>query len=129
MGPGPPPTLEVQVLGPAGSLSGDLGVDLHRVQVVGVPGDDDIVPVVVVQGLVGVALDQVGPVPKVGHVVKVPGGDTHKMAGTGERGAGDTGLGNYGEEHVGDTTATSDVQKFMFKWMTYFRGLPVIIKL
>jgi hypothetical protein len=76
VGPGPPPTLEVQVLGPAGSLSGDLGVDLHRVQVVGVPGDDDIVPVVVVQGLVGVALDQVGPVPKVGHVVKVPGG-TH----------------------------------------------------
>lgn len=42
-------------------------------EVVGVPGDDDVVPVVVVQGLVGVSLDQVGSVPQVRHIVQVPG--------------------------------------------------------
>jgi len=69
----PAPTLQVQVLGAGGGLRGDLGVDLDSVQVVGVPGDDDVVPVVVVQRLVGVALDEVGPVSQVRHVVQVPG--------------------------------------------------------
>lgn len=50
-------TLQVQVLGSCGGLRGDLGVDLDRVQVVCVPGDDDVVPVVIVEGLVGVAFD------------------------------------------------------------------------
>lgn len=39
-------------------------------EVVGVPGDYYIVPVVVVQGLVGVALDQVGSVSQVRHIVE-----------------------------------------------------------
>lgn len=47
-----PRTLQVQVLGSRGRLRGDLGVYLDSVEVVGVPGDDDIVPVVVVQRLV-----------------------------------------------------------------------------
>ena len=42
-------------------------------EVVGVPGDDDIVPVVVIQGLVGVAFDQVGSIPQVRYVMQVPG--------------------------------------------------------
>lgn len=40
-------------------------------EVVGVSGDDHVVPVVVVERLVGVAFDQVGPIPQVGHVVQV----------------------------------------------------------
>lgn len=66
-------TLQVQVFGSCGGLRGDLGVDLDRVQVVSVAGDDDVMPVVVVEGLVGVAFDQVGPVSQVGHVVQVAG--------------------------------------------------------
>lgn len=42
-------------------------------EVVGVPGDYDIVPVVVVQRLVGVAFDQVGSIPQVRHIVQVTG--------------------------------------------------------
>lgn len=40
-------------------------------EVVGVPGDYDIVPVVVVQGLVGVAFDQMGSIPQVRNIVQV----------------------------------------------------------
>lgn len=64
-------TLQVEVLGAHGGLSGDFGVDLDGVEVVGIPGDVHVVPVVVVQGAVGVALDQVGPVAQVRDVVKV----------------------------------------------------------
>lgn len=42
-------------------------------QVVSVPGDNDVVPVVVVERLVGVAFDEVGAVAQVGHVVQVAG--------------------------------------------------------
>lgn len=66
-------TLQVQVLGSCGGLRGDLGVDLDRVQVVSVPGDDDVVPVVVVEWLVGVAFDEVGAISQVGHIVQVAG--------------------------------------------------------
>lgn len=45
-------TLQVQVFGSCGRLCCDLGVNLDSVEVVGVPGNYDIVPVVVVQGLV-----------------------------------------------------------------------------
>lgn len=70
----PPPaafTFQVQVLGAHGGLRGDLGVDLDRVQVVGVAGDVHVVPVVVVERAVGVALDQVSAVAQVGDVVQV----------------------------------------------------------
>lgn len=66
-------TLQVQVFGSCGRLRGDLGIDLDGVEVVGVPGDYNVVPVVVVQGLVGVAFDQVGSVSQVGHIVHVTG--------------------------------------------------------
>lgn len=66
-----PRTLQVQVFGSGRCLRGDLGVDLDGVEVVGVSGDDHVVPVVVVERLVGVAFDQVGTVPQVGHVVQV----------------------------------------------------------
>lgn len=68
-----PRTLQVQVFGPGRRLRGDLGVDLDGVEVVGVSGDDHVVPVVVIQRLVGVAFDQVGSVPQVGHVVQITG--------------------------------------------------------
>lgn len=66
-----PRTLKVQVLGSCGRLRGDLGINLDSVEVVGVPGDYDTVPVVVVQGLVGVAFDQMGSIPQVRHIVQV----------------------------------------------------------
>lgn len=66
-------TLQVQVFGSCGCLCGDLGINLDGVEVVSVPGDDDIVPVVVVQGLVGVAFDQVGSISQIGHVVQIAG--------------------------------------------------------
>lgn len=67
-------TLQVQVLGSCGGLRGDLGVYFDRVEVVGVPGNDDVVPVVVVERLVGVAFDEVGPVSQVRHIVQVARG-------------------------------------------------------
>ena len=42
-------------------------------QVVGVAGDHDVVPVVVVERLVGVPLDEMSTVPQVGHIVQVSG--------------------------------------------------------
>lgn len=62
-------TLQVQVFGSCCCLRGNLGVNLDSVEVVGVPGDYNIVPVVVVQGFVRVAFDQVGSIPQVRHIV------------------------------------------------------------
>lgn len=64
-------TLQIQVFGSSGGLCGDLGVNLDSVEVVGVPGDNDVVPVVVIQWLVGVAFDQMGSISQVGHIVQV----------------------------------------------------------
>lgn len=66
-------TFEIQVLGPHSGLCSDLSVYLNSVQVVGVSGYEHVVPVVVIQRRVGVAFDQVSPVPQVGHVVEVAG--------------------------------------------------------
>lgn len=41
-------TFQIQVLGAHGGLRGDFGVDLDHVEVVGVPGNVHVVPVVVV---------------------------------------------------------------------------------
>lgn len=65
-------TFQIQVLGTCGSLSGDLGVNLDGVEVVFVSWNDDIVPVVVVKGSVGVPFDQMGSVPQVWHIMQVP---------------------------------------------------------
>lgn len=64
-------TLQVQVFGSCGCLCSDLGVNLDSVEVVGVSGNYDIVPVVVVEGLVWVAFDQVGSISQVGNIVQV----------------------------------------------------------
>lgn len=52
-------TLKVEVLGAHGGLRGDFGVDLDRVEIVGVAGYVNVVPVVVIEGTVRVAFDQV----------------------------------------------------------------------
>lgn len=77
------PTFEVQVAGAVGVLSDGAGVDLERVHVAGVPGHHHVVPLVVVDGFVGVPLHQGRAVPQVEHVVDVPA----------PREGGDTGLG------------------------------------
>lgn len=78
-------TLQVEVLGAHGGLRGDFGVDLDRVQVVGVPGDVHVVPVVVVERTVGVAFDEVRAVAQVGDVVQVAGNDKEEMRRNGEK--------------------------------------------
>ena len=71
-------TFQVEVLGAIDALAGCRGVDLQRVGVAVVPGDDHIVPLVVVKGHVALALDEVGPVPQVKHVVDVPAAEHNK---------------------------------------------------
>lgn len=78
-------TFQVQVLGAHGGLRGDLGINLDRVQVVGVTGDVHVVPVVVVEWAVGVALDQVSAVAQVGDVVQVAAARWNAGSGTHER--------------------------------------------
>lgn len=46
-----------------------------------VPGDDDVVPLVVIQGPVTVAFDHVGTIPKVKHVVYVPVSNNNPVSG------------------------------------------------
>lgn len=67
-------TLEVQVLGSVDVLGNRLGVHLERVRVGGVARDDHVVPLVVVQLVVAVPLEQAGPIPQVKDVVDEPGG-------------------------------------------------------
>lgn len=65
-------TFQVQVFGTVDCLTHCLGIDLQSVDVVVVTGDDHIMPLVVMQDPVAVALDDIGAVPKVKHVVDVP---------------------------------------------------------
>ena len=64
-------TFEVQVAGSVGVLCDGVRVDLERVNVACVPGHHHVVPLVVVQRLVRVALHQRRPVAQVEHVVDV----------------------------------------------------------
>lgn len=66
-------TFEVQILGSVDILGDGLCVHLQRVYVGGVPRDDHIVPLVVVQWVVAVPLQQTRPVPQIKHVVDEPG--------------------------------------------------------
>lgn len=66
-------TLQVEVFGSDGGLRGDLGVNLDSVQVIDVSGDHDVVPVVIIQRLVGVSFNEVSTVPQVCYVVQVAG--------------------------------------------------------
>lgn len=66
-------TLQVEVFGSNGGLRGDLGVDLDCVQVVDVSGDHHVVPVVIIQRLVGVSFNKVSTISQVCYVVQVAG--------------------------------------------------------
>lgn len=65
-------TFEVQVAGSIGVLSHGAWVDLEGVYVVGIPGHHHIVPLVVIERLVGVALHQRRPVAEIKDVVDKP---------------------------------------------------------
>lgn len=64
-------TFQVQVLGSVDALTGGGGVHLQRVSVAVVPGDGNIVPLIVIQRPLTFALDEVGSVPKVKYIVDV----------------------------------------------------------
>lgn len=42
-------TLKVQVFGSCGRLRSDFGINLDCMEIIGVPGDDDVVPLVVTE--------------------------------------------------------------------------------
>lgn len=65
-------TFQIQIFGTIDNLSDHLRVHFQAVSVAIVPGDDDIVPLVVIQGAVTVALDHIGAISKVKHIVNVP---------------------------------------------------------
>lgn len=64
-------TFEVQVAGSIGVLSNGAWVNLKCMYVVGVPGHHHVVPLVVVEWLVGVALHERWSVPEIEDVVDV----------------------------------------------------------
>lgn len=65
-------TFEVEVLGSVDVLRDGLGIHLEGVCVGGVPGDNYVVPQVVIQCTVTVPLQQTGTVPQVEHIVDKP---------------------------------------------------------
>lgn len=67
-------TFQVQVAGSVGVLRDGARVDLEHVHVAVVAGDDHVVPLVVVERLVGVALHQRRAVAQVEHIMDVPAG-------------------------------------------------------
>lgn len=79
-------TFEVEVFGAVDILRDRLGVYFESVRVGGIARDDHVVPLVVVQWVVAVSLQQAGPVPQVEHIVDEPGrreeaADGLKMSG------------------------------------------------
>lgn len=66
------PTFQVQVFGTVDCLTNGLGIDLQSVDIVVVTGDDHVVPLVVVEDPVTVALDDIGAISKVKHIMDVP---------------------------------------------------------
>lgn len=65
-------TFEVQVAGSVGVLRHGARVDLQRVYIVGIPGHHHVVPLIVVERLVWVALHQRRAVAEIKDVVNVP---------------------------------------------------------
>lgn len=65
-------TFEVQVPGAVRVLRHGARVDLQRVHVIGVSGNHHVVPLIVIERLLGVSLHERRPVPEVKHVVDVP---------------------------------------------------------
>lgn len=64
-------TFKVQVLGPIYALTCSCGIYFQCVGVAVVSGDGHIVPLVVIQCPFTFALDEVGPISKVKHIVDV----------------------------------------------------------
>lgn len=68
-------TFQIQIFGTIDDLSDYLGVHLQTVGVTAVPGDDHVVPLVVIQGAVTVAFDHIGTIAEIKHIVYVPAKD------------------------------------------------------
>ena len=66
-------TFKVQVLGSVNILGDRLRVHLERVRVGDVPCDDHVMPLVIIQWVVAVPLQQAGSIPQVEHIVDKPG--------------------------------------------------------
>lgn len=65
-------TFQVQIAGSIGVLGDGVGVDFQCVHVVRVTGNHHVVPLVVIQLLVGVAFHQRGSIAQVENVVDIP---------------------------------------------------------
>ncbi len=65
-------TFEVQVAGSIGVLRDRAGVDLERVHVAVIAGHHHVVPLVVIERLVGVALHERRPIAQVKNIMDVP---------------------------------------------------------
>lgn len=71
-------TFQIQIFGTVDDLSDYLGVDFQAVGIAVVPRDDNIVPLVVIQGVVTVAFDHIGTIAEIKHIVYVPTRDQKK---------------------------------------------------
>lgn len=65
-------TFQIQIFGTINNLSDHFGVHFQAVGVTVVSSDDDVVPLVVIQGTVTVTFDHIGAIPEVKHIVYVP---------------------------------------------------------
>lgn len=75
-------TFEVEVFGPVDILGDWLCVHLERVCVGSISRDDHIMPLVIVQWVVTVPLQQTWPVPQVKHIVDEPGREEAQQMNT-----------------------------------------------
>lgn len=65
-------TFKVQIFSAIDDLTHCLGIDFECVDVTVVSSDDNVMPLVVMESSVTVALDYIGPVAKIKHVMYVP---------------------------------------------------------
>lgn len=70
-------TFQIQIFGTIDNLCDHLGVHLQAVRVTVVPSDDDIVPLVIIQGAVAVTFDHIGAISEIKHIVNVPVRNNH----------------------------------------------------
>lgn len=71
-------TFQIQIFGTIDDLSDYLGVDFQAVGIAVIPSDDNIMPLVVIQGAVTVAFDHIGTIAKIKHIVYIPMRDKKK---------------------------------------------------
>lgn len=65
-------TFEVQIFSAIDDLTHCLGINFERVDVTVVSSDDNVMPLVVMESSVTVALDYIGPVAEIKHIMYVP---------------------------------------------------------